>query len=318
VVTITNSGYVKRVTVDTFRIQRRGGKGVSGGSLKDDEDFVSRMFTATNHQYLLCFTSSGQVHWLKVYDVPEAARTARGKHLVNVLNLAQGETISEIFPVREFRDDQFLLIVTAQGQVKKTALSAYGNPRAGGIKGIRLSEGDALVDVVVTSGNDEVLIASDDGQACRFHESDCRPMGRDTGGVIGIELTPGAKVVSLVKLEPGSEVLTICAKGYGKRTPYADYRLTKRGGKGVINIETSERNGPVVASLAVQPGEELMLMTRGGTVVRTRIDEIRTTGRAAQGVKVIGLDADDAVTGVARCPKDVGDEQPPAGGPPAG
>ena len=203
VVTITNSGYVKRLTVDTFRIQRRGGKGVSGGSLKDDEDFVSRMFTATNHQYLLCFTSSGQVHWLKVYDIPEAARTARGKHLVNVLNLAQGETISEIFPVREFRDDQFLLIVTAQGQVKKTALSAYGNPRAGGIKGIKLSDGDALVDVVVTSGNDEVLIASDDGQACRFHESDCRPMGRDTGGVIGMELTPGAKVVSLVKLEPG-------------------------------------------------------------------------------------------------------------------
>ncbi|MBA3697781.1 MAG: DNA gyrase subunit A [Planctomycetes bacterium] len=302
VVTITKSGYVKRLSVDTFRIQRRGGKGVSGGSLKDDEDFVSQMFTATNHQYLLNFTNHGKIYWLKVYDIPEGARTSRGKHLANVLSLAKDEHITAVIPVREFREDQFLLMATMQGQVKKTALAAYGNPRAGGIKGIKIGDGDELVDVIITHGNDEVLIASNDGQACRFNESDCRPTGRDTGGVIGIELTPGAKVVSLIRLEPGSEVLTICERGFGKRTPFEDYRLTRRGGKGVINIETSDRNGPVVASLTVKPGEELMLMTRTGTMVRTRIDEIRTTGRAAQGVTIINIDAGDAVTGVARCP----------------
>jgi DNA gyrase subunit A len=307
VVTVTNSGYIKRVSVDTFRIQRRGGKGVSGSSLKDDEDFVARMFTATNHQYLLCFTTLGKVYWLKVYDIPEAARTARGRALVNVLSLAPNEKLSEIIPVREFRDDQYLLMATALGQVKKTALAAYGNPRAGGIKGIKLADDDALVDVVITNGNDEVLIASDDGQACRFQESDCRPMGRDTGGVAGIDLATGARVVSLIRLEPGSEVLTICRSGYGKRTPFDEYRLTRRGGKGVINIETSERNGPVVASLAVKPGDELMLMTRGGTVIRTRVDEIRTTGRAAQGVKIIDLDAEDILTGVAPCPREADD-----------
>ena len=302
VVTITNSGYIKRVTVDTFRIQRRGGRGVSGSSLKDEEDFVARMFTATNHQYLLCFTNLGKVYWLKVYDIPEGARTARGRALVNVLSLSENERISEVIPVREFREDQFLLMATALGQVKKTALAAYGNPRAGGIKGIRLADDDSLVDVVITSGTDEVLIASNDGQACRFQESDCRPTGRDTGGVTGIELTPGARVVSLIRLEPGNEVLTICQKGFGKRTPYTDYRLTRRGGKGVINIDTSERNGPVLASLAVKAGDELMLMTRAGTAVRTRIDEIRTTGRAAQGVKIIDLEGDDILTGIAPLP----------------
>jgi len=304
VVTITKSGYIKRLPVDTFRLQRRGGKGVSGGSLKDDEDFIAQVFTATNHQYLLVFTTTGKLYWLKVYEIPEASRVSRGRALANVLSLAEGEQISELIPVREFSDDHFLLMATALGQVKKTALSAYGNPRAGGIKGIKLADGDALVDVVITHGNDEVLIATDDGQACRFNEQDCRPMGRDTGGVVGVDLAPGATVVSLIRLQPGTEVLTICAKGYGKRTPFEEYRLTRRGGKGVINIETSERNGPVVASLAVQPGDELMLMTRRGQAVRTKTDDIRTTGRAAQGVRVIGLEGDDILTGVARCPRD--------------
>lgn len=304
VVTITNSGYIKRLNVDTFRVQKRGGKGVSGGQLKDGDDFVAKMFTATNHQYLLCFTNTGKVHWLKVYNIPEASRTSRGRALINVLSLPEGERISEIIPVREFRADQFLLLVTAQGQVKKTELALYGNPRAGGIKGIKLAEGDELVDVVITSGSDQILIASDDGQAVRCEESDCRPTGRDTGGVIGIDLSPGARVVSLIRLDAGCEVLTVCRNGFGKRTPFDEYRLTRRGGKGVINIETSERNGPVVTSIAVKPGEQVMIITKNGTVVRTRVDEIRTTGRAAQGVTIINVEGDDLVTGVAHCPQD--------------
>jgi DNA gyrase subunit A len=304
VVTITNSGYIKRLAVETFRVQKRGGKGVSGGQLKGDDDFVATMFTATNHQYLLCFTNTGKVHWLKVYDIPEATRTSRGRALVNVLSLPAGERITEVIPVREFRSDQYLLMATRLGQVKKTELAAYGNPRAGGIKGIKLAEDDELVDVVITNGNDQILIAADDGQAVRFDETDCRPMGRDTGGVIGIDLAPGAKVVSLIRLDPGCEVLTVCEKGYGKKTPFDEYRLTKRGGKGVINIDTSERNGAVVASLPVKPGEQLMIITKGGTVVRTRVDEVRSTGRAAQGVTIINLDEGDLLTGVAHCPQD--------------
>ncbi len=310
VVTLTNSGYIKRLPVGTFRVQRRGGKGVSGGALKDDADFISQMFAATNHQNLLVFTDRGKCYWMKVYEIPEAARTARGKHLANVLSLEADEKITEIIPVREFRDDQYLLMATAQGQIKKTALSAYGNPRAGGIKAIKLADGDGLVDVVITHGSDEILIASDDGQACRFNESDCRPMGRDTSGVTGIDLAPGAKVVSLLRFqraaegEVPAEILTICVNGYGKRTPFEEYRLTRRGGKGVINIETSERNGPVLTSLAVSPGDELMLMTSKGQAVRIGVDDIRTTGRAAQGVKVVGLDDGDSLTSVAKCPKE--------------
>jgi DNA gyrase subunit A len=304
VVTITASGYIKRMPVETFRLQKRGGKGVSGGDLKDDTDFVAQMFSATNHQYLLCFTNHGQIHWLKVYQVPEAGRTSRGKHLANVLELDKGESITTTIPVREFREDQFLLMATALGQVKKTALAAYGNPRNGGIKGIKLAEGDVLVGVVITSGSDKILVASDDGQAVRFEEDDVRATGRDTGGVGGIDLAPGAKVVSLVRQDDTAEVLTVCLKGFGKRTPFDEYRLTRRGGKGVINIDTSERNGAVLASLAVRSGDELVLISRQGQVVRTTVDSIRSTGRAAQGVTILNLAEGDTLSSVAICPRD--------------
>ncbi len=304
VVTITASGYIKRMPVETFRLQKRGGKGVSGGDLKDDTDFVAQMFSATNHQYLLCFTNHGQIHWLKVYQVPEAGRTSRGKHLANVLELDKGESITATIPVREFREDQFLLMATAQGQVKKTALAAYGNPRNGGIKGIKLAEGDVLVGVIITSGSDKILVASDDGQAVRFEEEDVRATGRDTGGVGGIDLAPGAKVVSLVRQDDTAEVLTVCLKGFGKRTPFDEYRLTRRGGKGVINIDTSERNGAVLASLAVRSGDELVLISRQGQVVRTTVDSIRSTGRAAQGVTILNLAEGDTLSSVAICPRD--------------
>ncbi|MCK6488939.1 MAG: DNA gyrase subunit A [Planctomycetes bacterium] len=314
VVTVTNGGYIKRVPVGTFRLQRRGGKGVSGGNLKDD-DFVVQLFAATNHQYLLFFTSRGRCHWLKVWAVPEGERTSRGKHLANVLELEEGERITATLPVREFRDDQFLVMATAQGQIKKTELAAYGNPRNGGIKGIKLADGDVLIDVVITSGRDQLLIATDDGQAVRFDESDVRPTGRDTGGVGGVELAEGARVVSLVRCDEGHEILTICERGYGKRTPFEEYRLIRRGGKGVANIAVSERNGKVIASLAVAPAEEIMLISRQGQVVRTAVEQIRSTGRAAQGVTIIGLDDGDVLTGVARCPREepeVAGEPPPA------
>ncbi|MEK7413844.1 MAG: DNA gyrase C-terminal beta-propeller domain-containing protein, partial [Planctomycetota bacterium] len=304
IVTMTASGYIKRMPVGTFKIQRRGGKGVTGGSLKDEADEVAKVFSATNHQYLLVFTSLGRCYWLKVWQVPEASRVSRGKHLANVLSLDEGEAVTEVIPVREFSESQFLLMATRQGQVKKTELSAYGNPRNGGIKAIKLAEGDDLVDVIISNGSDEVLLATDDGSACRFSETDVRPTGRDTSGVTGIELEPNAKVVSLVRLTPGAEILTVCAKGYGKRTPWEEYRLIRRGGKGVTNINTSERNGSVVASLLVAPGDQIMVTTKKGQVVRMAIDGIRSTGRAAQGVTIVDLEEGDEVGAVALCPRD--------------
>ncbi len=319
IVTITASGYIKRMAVGTFRVQRRGGKGVTGGQLKDEADEVAKVFSATNHQYLLVFTSLGRCHWLKVWQVPEASRTSRGKHLANVLALDPGESVTEIIPVREFSEDRFLLMATRQGQVKKTELSAYGNPRNGGIKAIKIADGDDLVDVVITNGTDEVLLATDDGQACRFSETDVRATGRDTGGVGAVDLAPGANVVSLVRLTAGAEVLTVCRKGYGKRTPWEEYRLIRRGGKGVINIDTGERNGPVVASLLVAPGDQIMVTTRKGQIVRMSVDGIRSTGRAASGVTIIDLDDGDEVGAVALCPPDttLPDTTTPPASPPA-
>ena len=304
-VTLTSSGYIKRMPVGTFRVQRRGGKGVTGGQLKDESDEVAKVFSATNHQYLLVFTSLGRCHWLKVWQVPEASRTSRGKHLANVLALGEGESVTEIIPVREFSEDRFLLMATRQGQIKKTELSAYGNPRNGGIKAIKIAEGDDLVDVVITNGTDEVLLATDDGQACRFSETDVRATGRDTGGVGGVELESGASVVSLVRLVAGAEVLTVCRKGFGKRTPWEEYRLIRRGGKGVINIDTRDRNGPVVASLLVAPGDQIMVTTRKGQIVRMPVDGIRSTGRAAAGVTIVDLDEGDEVGAVALCPREI-------------
>lgn len=300
VVTLTASGYIKRLPTDTYRIQRRGGKGVSGGKLKDEEDHVQQMFTARTHDHLLVFTSAGRVHWLKVYQIPQLNRTSRGRALANVLSLEQGEGIATCIALREFPEDRFLLMATAQGQIKKTALSAYSRPRQGGIKAIKLDEGDRLIGVAVSNGQDQVLLATRLGQAIRFQEADVRPMGRDTGGVIGIELEQDDQVVDLILPQPGVEILTICANGSGKRTPVEEYRLIRRGGKGVINI-AADRNGPVVSSLPVKPGDQIMLITKGGQVVRTRVDDIRSTGRSAVGVRVIGLDAGDSLIAVARC-----------------
>ena len=307
-VTLTNSGYIKRIPVGTYRIQKRGGKGVRGGKLKGENDFVSQMYLATTHQYLLVFTDSGRLHWLKVYRVPQAQRTARGTHLANILNLEQGEQISTVIPVREFDDDRFLFLATAQGKIKKTALSAYSRPRQGGIKAVRLNEDDFLIGAAITSGQHEIMLVSSAALACRFSEADCRPMGRDTAGVQGINLPEGAVVVSLLVLEDGQDVLTVCSKGFGKRSTLNEYRLTKRGGKGVATITASDRNGPVVRALAVRPGEHLMLISRQGMVVRTRVDDIGTYGRQAQGVRIINLGQHDELCNVARCAEEDEDE----------
>ncbi|MFW5829472.1 MAG: DNA gyrase subunit A [Planctomycetota bacterium] len=306
-VTLTNSGYAKRMPIGTYRTQRRGGRGVKGGKLKDSDDFVSQMYLATAHQYLLVFTNQGRMYWLKVYEIPQASRTARGTHLANILTLTEGEEIETVIPVREFGDDQFLFLATAQGKVKKTVLSAYSRPRQGGIKAIRLGDDDRLIGAAITGGSDEIMLAASDAMACRFAESDCRPMGRDTGGVQGINLGPGAEVVSLVLAESGCDILTVCANGYGKRTPIEEYRLIRRGGKGVANINASARNGPVVASLCVRPDQNIMLITRRGMVVRTLVGDIGVYGRNAQGVRVMNLADDDQLIAVARC-AETGDE----------
>ena len=266
VVTITDAGYIKRLPTDTYKVQKRGGKGISGGKLKDGEDFVTSMFVAQTHDYLLFFTSVGRVLWLKVYDIPQMSRTSRGRALPNVLQLEEGEEIQTCIPVREFSDDQYLVMATAKGQVKKTVLSAYGRPRAGGIKAVKLADGDRLVHVMISDGKHELMLATKLGQAIRFRETDIRATGRDTGGVTGINLAAEDEVVSMLLREPETDVLTICTNGSGKRTGFDEYRMTRRGGKGVININT-DRNGPVVANLSVSAGDEIVMVSRQGMVI---------------------------------------------------
>jgi DNA gyrase subunit A len=307
VVTITKSGYIKRLPSDTYRTQRRGGKGISGGKLKDDEDYVKTMFLATTHDWLLFFTNFGKVYWLKVYELPQMSRTSRGRALPNVISLEQGETLETCFAVREFPDDRYLFFATAKGQVKKTVLSAYGNVRQGGIKAIKLADEDRLISVLITGGDNEVILATRNGQAIRFNEGDCRPMGRDTAGVTGINLGDGDQVVAAILREPDTEVLSVCENGNGKRTGWDEYRKTKRGGKGVININT-ERNGPLVACLAVLADDEIICNTRGGMVVRTSAEHIRVTGRAASGVRVVNIADGDALIAVARCDREDDEE----------
>ncbi|MCX8039292.1 MAG: DNA gyrase subunit A [Planctomycetota bacterium] len=313
-VTMTAKGYIKRMPVEAFRVQRRGGRGVIGSALKDD-DAIAKAFTATTHQHVLVFTASGRCHWLRVWRIPAAERTSHGTHIAQVLDdLPSGETVAEVIPVSDFGGERYLLMATRRGQVKKTALAAYQRPRAGGIKAINLKDGDTLVDVQITSGNDEVLLATDDGQACRFHESEVRATGRDTAGVAGIDLAADASVVSLVIHRPGTEVLTVCRHGYGKRTAWDAYRLQSRAGKGVINIDAGERNGPVVASLAVAEDDQLLVITKQGLTIRMPVAGIRSTGRAAAGVRIVDLADDDEVQAVMVCPRDDRDdgEQEPA------
>ena len=299
VVTLSHQGYVKRLPVDTYRAQRRGGRGLRGMDTKE-EDWVEGMFIASTHDYLMIFTRRGQCYWKKVWEIPVGGRTARGKPIINLLNLGEDEQIAAVLPVREFSDDKYLLFGTRLGVVKKTALSAYGNVRTVGLNAINIREEDELIDVQITSGEDEVILASRAGKAIRFHESDARPMGRATEGVRGLRLRGEDIVVGMVRVRPDSKLLVVSENGLGKRTEVDAYRLQKRGGSGVINLKTSPKTGRVVAVKSVQEDEQLMVITRNGGVMRQPVSQISLIGRATQGVKLVNLDEGDSVVDVAR------------------
>ena len=300
VITISHQGYIKRIPVDTYRQQHRGGRGVTGMSTRE-EDFVEHLFIASTHSYILFLTDRGHCHWLKVHEIPEGGRVSRGRPVVNLIEIGEGHKVAAIVPVKAFEDGRYLMKVTRNGLVKKTVLPAYSRPRRGGIIAMNIMDDDRLIGAEVTSGSQEIVLATRNGQAIRFHEQDVRDMGRGTRGVRGISLDEGDEVVCMVVVQDAeSTLLTVSAKGYGKRTGVTDYRLTRRGGKGVINIRTSERNGKVVAVRGVVDEDELMIVTLNGILIRQPIGEISSIGRNTQGVRLINLDEDDEVMDVAR------------------
>ena len=299
VITISHSGYIKRIPVDTYRSQHRGGRGVTSMQTKD-EDFVEHLFVASTHDYILFLTDNGHCHWLKVYRIPQGVRTSRGRPMVNLIDIDEGHKVAAIVPVKEFKDDEFLIQATRKGQVKKTALSAYSRPRRGGIIAMNILEDDALVEAWISDGDQEIIVATESGQAVRFHENEVRPTGRGSQGVRGISLENDDSVIGMVVADDSTDLLTVCELGYGKRTRVSEYRLTRRGGKGVINIKTSERNGGVVAIKAVQESDEVMIISQEGILIRLPIHDVSTIGRNTQGVRLINLGEGDRVIDVAR------------------
>jgi len=299
VVTVSHEGYIKRMPVDTYRRQRRGGRGVAGMATKE-ADWVERLFVASTHDYILFFTARGRVHWLKVHRVPQTGRTARGRPIVNLIRVNRDDKLTAMVPVREFSEDRYLLFATRKGMVKKTSLAAYANVRAGGINAISVVDGDELMDVRLTEPGDEVVLATRNGKAIRFEEEQVREMGRVARGVRGIVLGRGDEVVGLVVVGGEAALLVVTEKGMGKRTQIAQYRLQRRGGKGVINIRLSPKTGKVVSIKEVRDGDELVLVTRHGIVNRQRVKEIRETGRNAQGVRLVNLDPGDQLVDVTR------------------
>ncbi|MCG8431331.1 MAG: DNA gyrase subunit A, partial [Candidatus Omnitrophica bacterium] len=303
VVTISHSGYIKRLPVSAYRKQRRGGKGVTGADLRE-ADFIEHLFVASTKNTLLIFTETGQVHWLKVYEIPQAHRAAKGKAIVNLLHMPAGTKISSTIPVREFDADRFLVMVTRQGKIKKTKLDAYAHPRKGGIIGISLEKDDSLIGVSLTDGKQELLIGTRSGKAIHFAESKVRDMGRGAQGVRAIILQKKDEVIDMVVAQPGVEILTVTAHGFAKRTVIDEYRLTSRGGKGIINVKVTDKNGEAVSLKAVSESDELMVITQNGMFLRCAVKDIRETGRSAQGVRLIKLQERDRVSCVAPVIKD--------------
>ncbi|HKB82665.1 MAG TPA: DNA gyrase subunit A, partial [Burkholderiales bacterium] len=298
VVTLSHSGYVKAQPLADYRAQKRGGRGKQATATKED-DFIDNLFIANTHDYVLCFSSRGQLYWIKVYNVPQGGRGSRGKPIVNLLPLTEGEKITAILPVREFDENKYIFMATANGTVKKTPLSDFSRPRPSGIIAVDLDEGDYLIGVALTDGRHDIMLFSDGGKAVRFDEQDVRPMGRVSRGVRGMKLSGGQKVISLLVAESESiSVLTATENGFGKRTPITEYTRHGRGTQGMIAIQTSARNGNVVAATLVEDKDEIMLITTGGVLIRTRVAEIRQMSRSTQGVTLINLGPDEKLAGL--------------------
>jgi len=336
VVSISHRGYIKRTPVSTYRAQRRGGKGIKGAK-SEDEDPIEHIFAASTHDYLLFFTTKGIVHWRKVHQLPQLSRESRGRAIVNIVQLDDGEAIASCRAIRDFdAAEHYLVMATKNGLVKKTPLSAYGRPRNGGIIAVKLREDDEIIDVLVAKAGDEIVLSTETGMAIRFRESDARPMGRNTSGVKGISLAADDKVVGMVVADPEATLLTACEKGYGKRTMFgansktgeeADegegdsssgssrYRTQKRGGKGLRDIKTTERNGRVIGVKSVNDDDELLLMTSRGKIQRIKCADVSTIGRNTQGVRIMGLDEEDSLAVIAVVPRDELGDEPESGAP---
>ena len=313
VVTVSHSGYIKRNPVSLYRSQRRGGRGKVGMGTKE-EDFVEKIFVASTHQYILIFSSFGKVYWLKVYQIPQAGRAAKGKAIVNLISLAAGERVAAILPVKEFAADRNVVMVTRQGVIKKTNLAAFSNPRSTGIIAIGIDAGDELMDVQLTLGNQDIFLGTRLGMAIRFHEEDVREMGRGARGVRGIMLAEGDTVVGMEIPSEGSAMATITEKGYGKRTAVSEYRLQSRGGKGTINLRTTPRVGNVTGICQVTGDEDLMLISDAGKIIRVRVEEVSLIHRSTQGVKLIDLDENERLVGIARVEREEETEEIPENG----
>ena len=315
VVSISHRGYIKRIPSSTYKAQRRGGKGLKGATV-EEEDPIQHLFVASTHAYLLFFTTKGKVYWQKVYDIPELGRGSKGRAVINLLNLDEGEKILDCIPVRDFKlEDHFLAMATRKGLVKKTDLSSYSRPKKGGIIAIKLKDDDELVDVALVKPGDEIVLSTAEGMAIRFSQEDARPMGRNTSGVKGIKIQDGDSLVGMVVADPEADLLTVCENGYGKRTPFGPnrndvdgsessgkvYRTQNRGGKGLRDIKATDRNGKVVDIIRVDDQDEVLMMTKGGKIQRIRAEEISVVGRNTQGVRIMKTD-DDQIAAVVRIP----------------
>jgi DNA gyrase subunit A len=300
---VSHAGYIKRLPVTAYRRQHRGGRGVTAAHTKED-DWVEHLFIASTHDYMMVFTESGHCYWLKVHEIPQAARAARGKPIVSCVAMKAEERLAALVPVREFSEDKHLFFATKHGVVKKTVLSEFGNPRSTGIRAINIESGDVLIDVQVTDGSNDLVLATRHGMSIRFHEKDVRDMGRTAGGVKGIELDKKDFVIDMVVVRRKCTLLVVTEKGMGKRSELDEYRVQHRGGRGIITLKRAAKTGDIVALKEVMPDDELMMITKKGIMIRVPVEGIRVSGRNTQGVKVMNLTSGDLVVDVARVVKE--------------